>query len=320
MTTIGFHASHELYSPGTLLRLIQRAEQAGFRSGMCSDHFHPWIPRHGESGFSFAWLGAALQATALPIGTVCCPAFRHHPAIVAQASATLAEMFPDRFWLALGTGQALNEHITGSPWPDKNERRARVREAAQIIRSLWAGEEVSRSGKVRIEKARLYTRPERSPLLFGAAITEETARWVGSWADGLLTVGADPAGLRKVIDAFRSGGGGDKPLYLQSAVAYDPDEDHAWKSACERWPQAVLTQDQLQNVETPEEFAALTSRVTRSDLEGRLRVSSDLKQHVAWIQEDMAIGFDGIFLHNIGGGPEEFIDVFGSTVLPACRS
>src|SRR3954453_11214921 len=141
MASIGFHASHELYPPSVLLRHVRRAEQAGFEAAMCSDHFHPWTPAQGQRGYSFAWLGAALEATSLPFGTICCPAFRYHPAIVAQAAATLAEMYPGRFWLALGTGQALNEHITGAPWPGKLERQARVREAAEVIRTLWSGEE-----------------------------------------------------------------------------------------------------------------------------------------------------------------------------------
>src|SRR4051812_41227640 len=116
---IGFHASHEQHPPSALLEYVWRAERAGFQGAMCSDHLHPWTPAQGQSGYSFAWLGAALQATALPMGTICCPAFRYHPAIVAQAAATLAEMFPGRFWLALGTGQALNEHVTGESWPPK---------------------------------------------------------------------------------------------------------------------------------------------------------------------------------------------------------
>ena len=116
---IGWHASHELYAPGELLRLAQRAERAGFAAATCSDHFHPWTPSQGNSGFAFAWLGAALQSTAMTFGSVCCPVGRYHPAVVAQAAATLAEMFPGRYWLALGTGLALNESITGAAWPDK---------------------------------------------------------------------------------------------------------------------------------------------------------------------------------------------------------
>src|SRR5688500_10479981 len=158
---------------------------------MCSDHLHPWVPPQGHSGYSFAWLGAALQATSLPLGTICCPVFRYHPAVVAQAAATLAEMFPGRFWLALGTGQALTEHVTGEGWPDKPDRQAMVREAADAIRGLWRGEPVTRRGKVRVEAARVYSRPEQPPLLLGAATSPETGGWVASWADGLLTVNAD---------------------------------------------------------------------------------------------------------------------------------
>src|SRR3954466_2561604 len=165
---IGFHASHELHPPGALLRHVRRAEQLGFRAAMCSDHLHPWTPGQGQSGFSFAWLGAALQATHLPVGTVCCPFGRYHPAVVAQAAATLAEMFPGRFWLAVGTGQALNESVTGEPWPDKPERRAALREAVDVIRALWAGETVTCRGRVRVEAASLYTRPAEPPRLFGA--------------------------------------------------------------------------------------------------------------------------------------------------------
>jgi len=143
MTSIGFHASHELYSPAVLLEHVQRAENAGFAGAMCSDHFHPWTPQQGQSGYSFAWLGAALQASSLPMGTICCPAGRYHPAVIAQAAATLAVMFPGRFWLALGTGQALNEHITGAPWLPKRERQQVAASAAESIKSLWSGRTVT---------------------------------------------------------------------------------------------------------------------------------------------------------------------------------
>lgn len=233
MNAVGFHASHELFRPGDLLTNVRRAERAGFGAAMCSDHFHPWTPDQGNSGFSFAWLGAALQATALPVGTICCPFGRYHPAVVAQAAATLADMFPNRFWLALGTGQALNESVTGAPWPDKGERRARVRESADVIRALWAGETVTHSGRVRVQAAKLYTRPAAAPLLFGAATTAETAAWVGGWADGLLTLSAEPGPLAEVVEAFRRGGGAGKPMYAQALVGYDPDEERAWHAVAD---------------------------------------------------------------------------------------
>jgi probable non-F420 flavinoid oxidoreductase len=288
---------------------------------MCSDHFHPWTPRQGHSGYSFAWLGAALQATALPLGTICCPAFRYHPAVVAQAAATLAEMFPGRFWLALGTGQALNEHVTGPKWPDKEERQDMIREAADVMRALWRGETVTHRGKVRVEAARVYSLPDRPPLLLGAATSPETAEWVASWADGLLTVNADADTMRQVVEAFQDAGGEGKPMYLQDMVGYDPDEERAWQAAAENWPVAVLDQEQLQNLETPEQMAAACGTVRPSDLKDRqLRVSADLGRHVAWLQGDLELGFERIFLYTIGGNPERFIDAFAEKVLPACRA
>ena len=319
MARIGFHASHELYSPAVLLNHVQQAERCGFQAAMCSDHFHPWTPTQGQSGYSFAWLGAGLQATKLDIGTICCPHGRYHPAVVAQASATLAEMFPGRFWLALGTGQALNEHITGERWPDKAERRARLRESVDVIRALWAGETVTHHGRVVVQKAKLYSRPLAPPPLLGAATTAETAEWVGSWADGLLTVSADSETMRVVVDAFRRGGGDGNPMFLQSMVGYDPDEERAWQVATQSWPIARLNQEETQNLETPEEFAAATRNVRPTDLKDKLRVSADLGRHIGWIQQDLALGFERIFLYTISGNPERFLDVFGEKVLPACR-
>lgn len=317
MAVIGFHAAHELYSPRTLLDHVRRAEQAGFGAAMCSDHFHPWTPGQGQSGYSFAWLGAALQATNLAMGTICYPAGRYHPAVVAQAAATLAAMFPGRFWLALGTGQALNEHITGAAWPAKGDRRGRVRAAADIMRALWAGETVTRHEPIRIEVARLYSRPSTAPLLLGAATTPETAAWLAGWADGLLTVSAEPRALRAIVDAFHDHGGAGKPMFLQSMVGYDPDAERAWQAAARRWPVAVLNQDQLQNVPTPELLAEAAGVVTPADLRGKLRVSADLRQHIDWIQGDLALGVERVFLYTISDDPERFIDTFGEKVLPA---
>ena len=176
---IGYHASHEQIPPSKLLRAIRRAEDAGFTAGMSSDHFAPWSERQGESGFAWSFLGAALAQTSLPFGVVNAPGQRYHPAIIAQAAATLSELFPGRFWLALGSGEASNEHITGDRWPAKEERRARLGEAVAVIRALLAGETVSRDGLVKVDRARLWTLPEEPPKLIGAAISPETAAWVG---------------------------------------------------------------------------------------------------------------------------------------------
>src|SRR4051794_22910818 len=241
MPRIGFHASHELFSPGELLRLVQAAEKAGFDAAMCSDHFHPWTERQGQSGYAWAWLGAAMQATSLPFGVVCAPGQRYHPAIVAQAAATLAAMYPGRFWLALGTGQNLNEHITGAPWPSKPERQERLREAVEVIRSLWAGETVNHQGRwFQVKDAKLYTRPDEAPRIFGAAITPETAEWAGGWADGLITVGKETDELQQVVEAFRRGGGEHKPMALQAAISFAAEEDEALRAARRHWPVAAV--------------------------------------------------------------------------------
>jgi coenzyme F420-dependent glucose-6-phosphate dehydrogenase len=177
--TIGLHCSHEQLSPSTLLGHAQQAAAAGFTAAMCSDHFHPWSARQGASGFAWSWLGAALQGTrAMSFGTVCAPGQRYHPAVIAQAAATLADMYPDRFWLAIGSGEALNESITGQPWPPKPTRQARVEACADVMRALWADETVSTGGLAPTTNARLYTRPARPPLLLGAALTPQTAAWL----------------------------------------------------------------------------------------------------------------------------------------------
>jgi probable non-F420 flavinoid oxidoreductase len=316
MATIGFHGSHELYGPADLLEYVRQAEAAGFTAAMCSDHFHPWTPQQGQSAFSFSWLGAALQGCTLPIGTICCPIDRYHPAIIAQAAATLAVMFPRRFWLALGTGQALNEHITGAPWPSKQKRQQAVASAAATIRALWAGDEVTSEGPPQVDRARLYTRPVEPPLLLGAATTPETAAWVATWADGLLTVNAGAEQMESIVTAFRAHGGERKAMFLQAMVGYDPDEELAWQRAIDNWPVAGLSQEELQNIETPEQFDAATRNVKVEDLRGKLRVSSELTQHSQWIEDDLTLGFDAVFLYTISGNPSAFIDAFGKYVLP----
>jgi coenzyme F420-dependent glucose-6-phosphate dehydrogenase len=210
LTRIGYHASHEQHRPSTLLAYVQRAEEAGFETAMCSDHLHPWNEDQGQSGFAWSWLGAVLQATRLTMGTVCAPGQRYHPAVIAQAAATLAEMHPDRFWAALGSGQALNEHVTGDRWPTKQERNERLVESVGVMRALWRGETVSHRGRIVVEDARLYTRPLTPPMIAAAAITPGTAGWAAGWADALITIAQPLEDLEAVVEAWRDGGGEDR--------------------------------------------------------------------------------------------------------------
>ena len=312
---IGFHCSHELYSPKELLELASLAAQAGFETASCSDHFHPWSS-DGQCGYAWSWLGAALERCPCDFGAVCAPGQRYHPAIIAQASATLAQMYPGRFWVALGTGENVNEHITGDPWPPKDRRQQRLRECVDVIRRLWAGEEVSHDGLVIVDRARLYTRPEKPPLIFGAAITDATAEWVGSWADGLLTVAKPPDELAKTIEAFRRGGGEAKPIRLQAAVALDTSEHRVEAAVYRRWGVGCLQVGELQDIATPEEFDRRVARHTPDEVGENLRVSTDLDEHIEWIRQDLQLGFEVVYLHYVGRDIRKFIQVFGEEVLP----
>ena len=317
--TIGFHASHEQFRPDRLLRLVQAAEAAGFDAAMCSDHWAPWSEEQGESGFAWTWLGAAMATTSLPFGVVNAPGQRYHPAIIAQAAATLNVMFPDRFWIAVGSGQLLNEHITGEPWPIKDDRNARLREAADIMRLLWAGETVTHAGHVTVSEAKLWTRPERPPMLVAAAITPETAAWAAEWADALITVVQDGEQLDAVIDAFRSNGGEGKPMYLQMHLAYAPTEGEAREAAFAQWGQNTLPSSVITDLKHPAQLTAAAKHATPDDVDSAVRISADPGRHVAWIEAEIERGFDGIYLHEVGPEQERFVEVFGREVLPRLR-
>jgi coenzyme F420-dependent glucose-6-phosphate dehydrogenase len=316
---IGFHASHEQFRPDRLLRLVQAAEAAGFDAGMCSDHWAPWSEEQGESGFALSWLGAALATTTMPFGVVNAPGQRYHPAIVAQAAATLSVMFPGRFWIAIGSGQRLNEHITGERWPTKPERNERLREAADVMRRLWAGETVTHDGRFRLSEARLWTRPEEPPMLVGAAVTPATAAWVAEWADALITVVQPDQALDEVVRAFRSNGGEGKPMYLQVHLAWAPTDAEARDAAFAAWRQNCLPNTVMTDLAHPEQISGAARHVTPSDLDGAVRISADLGQHADWLRGDVERGFDGLFLHEVGPEQERFVEAFGREVLPRLR-
>jgi probable non-F420 flavinoid oxidoreductase len=315
MTSVGYHASHEQLTPGELLRLVRKAEDYGFGSAMCSDHFAPWSEAQGQSGYTWSWLGSALQASELGLGTVCAPGYRYHPAIVAQAVATLEQMYPGRLWVALASGEAMNERMTGMNWPSKTERNARLLECVDIIRRLLAGETVTHRGRVTVEEAKLWTRPEHSPPIFGAALTSGTATWCGSWADGLVTVAPSPQ-LEDIIAAFRSTAGQTKPVYLQVHLSYASSIDEARANAIEQWSAATLPAAVGQELRSPEQFDAITKVLPPGHIEQCVHISPDPGLHRDWLQRYVDIGFDQIFLHNVGRNQDEFIETFSGQVLP----
>jgi coenzyme F420-dependent glucose-6-phosphate dehydrogenase len=319
MTLIGYHASHEQFAPSELLRFATRAAEAGFDCIKSSDHFHPWSERQGQSGFAWAWLGGAMQAIDRPFGIVSAPGYRYHPAVLAQAAATLAEMHPGRLWVALGSGEAVNESITGLPWPEKPERNARLRECVAIFRALLAGETVTHRGRITVTEARLYTRPGLPVPLFGAAVSQETARFCGSWADGLLTTGGDVSVLDAVIASFRAGGGDGKPVHVQHALSWAPSEDEAMAQALDQWAPASLGGEVAWDLRRPADFDRAARGMTAERLSESVFVSSDLGRHRAKLESIAAAGAEIIHLHHVGRNQEAFIDAFGASVLPVLQ-
>lgn len=315
MTLIGYHASHEQFAPSELRDLVVLAEQAGFHGAKSSDHFHPWSERQGHSGFAWSWLGAAMQSTAFPFGVISAPGYRYHPAVLAQAAATCAEMFPNRLWLALGSGQAINESITGEAWPEKAERNARLAECVQVIRALFNGETVTHRGRVTVIEAKLFSRPANSPPLIGAAVTPESAAFVGSWADGLLTTsGGDIETTRRVISAYREVAGDGRPVYLQHALSWADTEDEAVEEALDQWAPVVAGGEVNWDLRRPSDFDRIGRTVRRDDVAGCLKISPDIQRHLAWIEELVSLGVDHIYLHSVARNQKRFIEAFGPSL------
>lgn len=320
MVVIGFHASHEQIHPRVLLDDAVHAERAGFDAVMCSDHLAPWTQAQGHSGFTWSWLGAALQATdRVPMGAFHAPGQRYHPVISAQAMATVAAMFPGRLpWVALGSGEALNEHVTGQRWPAKPERMARLRECVDVMRALWRGEEVSHSGLVVVDRAQLWSLPDAPPQLVAGAMSVETAAWAGQWADGLITTNQPVDKLRRMVDAYRDAGGRGR-LRLQVHLAYAPTDDEALAIAVEQWRGNCLSTELAWDLTSPAQFEAATKHVPASEVAANVHVSADPGRHLSWLREYVDLGFEELYLHHVGQRNEAFIDEFGSAVLPALR-
>ncbi len=339
MVTIGFHHSHEQVHPAGLLEAARRAQEVGFDAGMCSDHFAPWSARQGHSGFAWSWLGAALATTSLPFGVVNAPGQRYHPAIVAQAAATLAAMFPGRFWVALGSGENLNEHVTGDRWPPKHKRDARLRESVQVIRALLAGEEVTHDGLVRVDRAKLWTLPDEPPALIGPAVTPATAAAHADWADGLVTVNQHPDRLREVLAAYRDAGGRGTAA-LQVHVSWAPDEAQALAVAREQWGVQVFGPPLAWDLDLPESFDSLAPHVGDDAVRASVVVEHDpgrLRDRLASLVE---LGFDAVYIHQVATDArasddkhptaeptatprpatlEQFLDMAGEHLLPGLR-
>jgi G6PDH family F420-dependent oxidoreductase len=229
-------------------------------------------------------------------------------------------MYPERFWIAVGSGEALNEHITGEPWPPKAERDARLVECVQVMRNLWDGVTVTHHGRITVEKARLYTRPASPPQIFAAALTPKTARLAGAWADGLITVGMPPDGLAAVIEAFREGGGAGKRIKVQAALAWARSDAEAARMAHEQWAGNAVGTELLAILRTPEEFAAAAEFVGAEDLTRKLPIGASAQVHLDHLHRYVEMGIDDVYLFNVTKEQRAFIEFFGERVLPDLRT
>ncbi len=320
---IGYAAMLEQFGPQEVVDYSVRAERAGFSGVMAADHFQPWVPRQGQAAFVWNVMTAIGERTTGDVGPgVTCPSVRFHPAIVAQASATLATMYPDRHWLGLGSGEALNEHIVGGYWPETAERIARMFEAIEIIRKLFSGKDVKHDGRFyRLETTRLWTIPERTPPIYVATAGPITAKRTGALCDGIITVGAPEEKIDGIFAKFDEGAreaGKDPatmPRILQLHLSWAPTDEEALANAVTEWPNGGMKYPK-QDIRSPFEFEQMAKLVRPEDFEGRMLISSDPEKHRAQIQRFLDLGFDQVYLHNVGRNQVEWIEVFGREVLP----
>lgn len=315
MAEIGYALSSEEATPNDLVRYARRAEESGFAFALISDHFHPWIPRQGNSPFAWSVIGGISQVTRrLRLGTgVTCPLIRYPVPIVAQAAATAAAMLPGRFFLGVGTGERLNEHILGTHWPAPDERRAMLVEAIGIIRELWKGGMQSHHGTYfTVEDAQIFTRPDPLPPIYIAAAGPEMAETAGRYGDGLISTSPQAS----LIQKFRQAGGQGKPSIGQLTVCWAADAASARKTAHAWWPEAALTGPENTELAIPEQFEQAVQVVTEEQVAKAIVCGPDPEQHVQRIQKFLDAGFDQVYVHQVGPDQEGFFQFYAQQVLP----
>lgn len=314
---IGYHLSSEEHPPDALVRYAVRAEREGFTHAFVSDHFHPWLDAQGESPFVWAVLGAiAAQTETIHVGTgVTCPLIRIHPANVAHAAATVAAMMPGRFILGLGTGENLNEHVTGKRWPLADQRLEMLEEATKVIRRLFTGDQITHRGPhYTVEDARLYTRPESPPPVVFAAMGPQAIALAGRIADGLITVSPD----EDTVGRFRESGGDGKPTYAKLTVCWAQTEDAASKVAREWFPLMGVGTPMV-DLRTPGDFAEITDSFTEDVAIDGIVLGPDPEVHVGAITRAVDAGFDHVYIHQVGPDQDGFFDFYASEILPRLR-
>lgn len=328
MGIIGYAAALEQFHPTELLHYAVMAEQHGFGAVMAADHFQPWVPQQGHNAFVWSWMAAlGVQTTQMTFGPgVTCPSFRYHPAVVAQASATQAAMTPGRFWLGLGSGEALNERVVGGVWPEAHVRLAMMQEAISIIKQLLSGSVVKHdNGKYfSVERVKLWTLPAVPPPIYVATAGPVTAAWTGRSCDGIITPGASLDKLKMLLGKFDEGAraaGKDPrtmPKLLQLHMSWAETHEEALQNALTEWPNGGMPFPK-QDIRSPEDFAEIAKLVRPDNYTNRMLISANLDEHRAHIQRFVDLGFSEIHVHNVGRNQAAFIEAFGAQVIPALK-
>lgn len=328
MVTLGWKAGPEQYPPDELLDYVVAAEEAGFESIDVSDHFAPWDPS-GQACFVWTWLGAAaVKTTKIELGTgLTSPILRYHPAVVAQAAATLEYMAPGRVYLAVGTGEAINDYAATGMWPGYAERRERLAEAIELIRLLWSGEEVSfRGSYYRTERARLWTRSDRPIPLYIAGMAPGSARFAGTHGDGLMTVGGQaPENYEQILQEFEAGAresGKDPsgmPRLLELNVAYTDDEEAAVGCMKKYWSGSLVPALYNNRIYTPSESAKNGAVVGAEVIKQKMCLSAYPEDHIRYARQHIDLGFTHLYYHCAGPDQRKFLGDYGRDVLTALR-
>lgn len=329
MATFGWKAGAEQYPPGELLDYAKLADEAGFDLLDISDHFHPWS-EEGQACFAWTWLGAAAVSTRrIRLGTgVTAPILRYHPAVVAQAAATLAVMAPGRAWLGVGTGEALNDSAATGYWPHSRERQARLREAVGLMRALWAGEPVTHEGEFwEMKGAQLFTRPEQPVPIVVSSMVPESAALAGELGDGLITVGGkEPGVYRQILAQFEAGAratGKDParmPRMIELHVSYANGQDEAVEAAKTYWAGAFVPALFVNNIYTPKQSAENGAMVGTEAIAKATCMATDPDLHVEFARQYLDLGFTDLVFHSTGPDQRAFIEGYGRDVLPRLRA
>jgi coenzyme F420-dependent glucose-6-phosphate dehydrogenase len=316
MVEIGYALSSEEHTPTDLVRWAELAEGAGFGYALISDHYHPWTDSQGHSPFVWGLIGAISQRTEkLVLGTgVTAPIMRIHPAIIAQAAATAACLMPGRFFLGVGTGENLNEHILGDKWPPADTRLEMLEEAIDVMRLLWEGGQQSFEGDYYVvENARVYDLPDEPVQVIVAGSGEKAAQLAGRVGDGYC--GTAPK--EELIQAFEQAGGRGKPKYGQVTVCWAKSEEEAVKTAMKIWPTSAVPGQLSQELALPAFFEQAAELVTEEEIKKQIVCGPDAQPMLDKIQEYADAGYSHVYLHQVGTDQQGFIDFASRELLRA---